>query len=56
MADEVKVRCRNDSSAVGGVFWFMGWLFTIGYLKLTFVKGLLGLLIWPYYLGMFFHK
>jgi hypothetical protein len=35
-----------------GTLWFIGWLFTIGYLKLNFKKGLLGLIIWPYYLGL----
>jgi hypothetical protein len=34
----------------------MGWLFTIGFLKLTFWKGVLAVCIWPYYLGAFFHK
>ncbi|MEO1252384.1 MAG: hypothetical protein AAFW81_08570 [Pseudomonadota bacterium] len=34
-----------------GVLWFIGWLFSIGFLKLGFFKGLLALLIWPYYLG-----
>lgn len=31
--------------------WIIGWLFTIGYAKLSFWQGALGLLIWPYYLG-----
>ena len=31
--------------------WFAGWLFTIGYAKLTFGYGLLALLLWPYFLG-----
>ncbi len=34
-----------------GALWFAGWLFTIGYLHLDFVGGLLGLVLWPYYLG-----
>lgn len=34
-----------------GLIWFIGWLFTIGYLKLTFWTAVLGLIIWPYYLG-----
>lgn len=34
-----------------GVLWFIGWLFTIGFLKLGFWKGVLALLIWPYFLG-----
>ena len=34
--------------------WFALWLFTIGYLNLTFWKGLLALVLWPYYLGVHF--
>jgi hypothetical protein len=34
-----------------GIVWFIGWLFTIGYLNLTFWPGVLALVIWPYYLG-----
>ncbi len=34
-----------------GQVWFMGWLFTIGFLKLTFWKCVLALIIWPYYIG-----
>jgi hypothetical protein len=57
MPDEVKVTCRsNDKGAITGSLWFMGWLFTIGYLKLTFWKGVLALIVWPYFLGAFFHK
>jgi hypothetical protein len=37
-----------------GALWFAGWLFTIGYLKLQFWMGLLGLIIWPYFLGSHF--
>jgi hypothetical protein len=39
-----------------GSFWIVGWLFTIGYLKLAFWKGLLALIVWPYFLGAFFHS
>jgi hypothetical protein len=35
-----------------GVVWFIGWLFTIGYLKLGFWAGALALLIWPYHIGI----
>jgi hypothetical protein len=57
MADEVKVTCRShDSGTIMGSLWFIGWLFTIGYLKLAFWKGVLALFVWPYYLGVFFHK
>lgn len=34
-----------------GIIWFIGWLFTIGYVHLSFWEGVLGLIIWPYYLG-----
>lgn len=41
-----------------GCVWMIGWLFSIGYLKLTFWKGVLAIIIWPYYLGIKFssHK
>ena len=39
-----------------GILWIMGWLFTIGYLKLSFWKGVLAIIIWPYYLGANFNK
>jgi len=32
--------------------WLVGWLFTIGYLKLTFWKAVFALVIWPYYIGV----
>ena len=34
-----------------GSFWTVGWLFTIGFLKLNFLKALLGIFIWAWYLG-----
>lgn len=39
-----------------GVLWFIGWLFTIGYLKLSFGKGLLAIILWPYYLGVHYRN
>ena len=41
----------TQPDALGGL-WFIGWLFTIGYLKLSFGKGLLAIIVWPYYLGI----
>ncbi len=35
-----------------GLAWCAGWLFTIGYLKLTFWAGALALIIWPYDIGV----
>lgn len=37
-----------------GVIWFIGWLFSIGYLKLSFWSAVLGLIVWPYYIGVSF--
>jgi len=37
-----------------GVVFFVGiwaWLFTIGYLHLTFWKGVLAIVLWPVYIG-----
>lgn len=36
-----------------GPIWFIGWLFTLGFLELTFWKGVLAIVVWPYYLGEF---
>jgi len=32
------------------------WLFTIGFLYLTFWKGMLAIVLWPYYLGVQFQR
>jgi hypothetical protein len=40
------------NNPAGGMLWFGGWLFTIGYAQLGFWKAVLGLIIWPYFLGM----
>jgi hypothetical protein len=45
-----KIRIEQHSSI--GLVWFGGWLFTIGFAHLSFIQGLLGLIIWPYYLGV----
>jgi len=44
-------RIRIEQHSFAGGLWFVGWLFTIGVLHLTFWKGVLALLLWPYYLG-----
>lgn len=38
-----------------GALWFLGWLFTIGFLKLAFWKAVLALILWPYYIGIAIH-
>jgi hypothetical protein len=43
-----------DNGGLGGLLWAMGWLFTIGFLQLTFWHGVLAIIIWPYLIGRFF--
>ena len=47
-------RIRVEQHTGTGTLWMFGWLFTIGLLHLTFWKGVLGILLWPYYLGVAF--
>ena len=35
----------------GGVIWFIGWLFTISFVQLVWWKIILGIAVWPFYLG-----
>ncbi|MFZ5982646.1 MAG: hypothetical protein ACOYS2_03715 [Patescibacteria group bacterium] len=32
--------------------WLSGWLFTIGFLGLSFWKGVLAIILWPYFIGV----
>jgi hypothetical protein len=50
--DKAGERIKIEQHSVAGMLWFGGWLFTIGYLHLSFWKGFLGLLLWPYYIGV----
>jgi hypothetical protein len=45
-------KIKIEQHSFSGALWFAGWLFTIGYLHLTFWKGVLALALWPYYLGL----
>ena len=52
MAEEKRFRHRGVAGgAAGGIIWFIGFLFTIGYANLVWWKILLGIIIWPYFLG-----
>ena len=44
-----KIRIEQHSSV--GLAWAAGWLFTIGFLQLSFWHGVLAILLWPYFLG-----
>jgi hypothetical protein len=47
-------RIKIEQHSISGAAWFAGWLFTIGYLQLAFWKGVLTIVLWPYYLGLTF--
>jgi len=44
-------RIRIEQHSAIGMLWFAAWLFTIGFLHLSFWKALLALVVWPFYLG-----
>lgn len=47
-----RIKIEQHSSI--GLLWFVGWLFTIGYLDLGFWRGVLAIIVWPYFLGAHF--
>lgn len=47
-------KIKIENHVFGGGLWIAAWLFTLGFLQLTFWQGLLALLVWPYYLGVYF--
>jgi hypothetical protein len=52
VGDEKQViKSKVEMAGMVGPLWFIGWLFTIGYVGLPFWKGVLALVLWPYYLG-----
>lgn len=44
-------RIKVESHSSTGFLWLSAWLFTIGYLHLTFWKGFFAILLWPFYIG-----
>jgi hypothetical protein len=52
MSDDAKQgRCNTGGAVLSGPIWFIGWLFTIAFVQLPWWKALIGLLLWPYFLG-----
>lgn len=47
-----KVKVENHMFSGG--LWCVGWLFAVGYLQLSFWKGVLAIIVWPYYIGVHF--
>jgi len=52
--EDKKERMRVQPHSCVGFLWFGGWIFTIGYLHLSFWKGVLAILLWAYFLGAHF--
>ena len=47
--ENIKVKVEQHGGK--GAVWIVGWLFTIGFVGLSFGQGVLAIFIWPYYLG-----
>ena len=53
MSSENKPRIiQVETGSLIGTIWFIGYLFTLAFAKLIWWQAILGLAIWPYYLGM----
>ena len=53
--DEKTQKIRVPSNSCGfGLVWIGSWLFTVGFLHLAFWKGVLAIVIWPYYIAAHF--
>ena len=48
---EKNMKIKVEQHTFSGAMWIVGWLFTIGFLHLTFWRGVLAIIIWPYYIG-----
>lgn len=49
-----KIKVENHSFTAFS--WVAGWLFTVGFLQLTFWKGVVAILLWPYFIGQVIHN
>jgi hypothetical protein len=49
--ERISIDLRGAVGELVGALWFIGWLFTLAYGQLAWWQALLGLVIWPYYLG-----
>ena len=44
-------RIHIEQHTFFGMAWFAAWLFTIGFAHLVWWKIILGVVVWPFYLG-----
>jgi len=52
MEHEHKHKGGGPPAAAAGAIWFMGWLFTIAFANLVWWKIIVGIVVWPYFLGL----
>jgi hypothetical protein len=50
--NSVRIDLREAAGELVGALWFIGWLFTLAYAQLAWWQAVLGVVIWPYYLGI----
>ena len=48
MSEKIKI----ENHTFSGGLWIIGWLFTIGFVGLSFWQGVLAIVVWPYFLGV----
>lgn len=46
-----KIKIENHSFTAFS--WFAAWLFTVGFLHLALWKGVLAIVVWPYFIGQY---
>ncbi len=56
MEKESTQRIRIEHHPFLGIGWFAAWLFTVGFLHLSFWKAVFAIVLWPYYLGVNFSR
>jgi hypothetical protein len=49
--EPMRDRNLNVRLETGGL-WYVGWLFTVAFAKLSFWQAILATIAWPYYLGL----
>jgi hypothetical protein len=43
---------KVENGGIMGSIWFIGWLFTLAFANLNWWQAVIGVLLWPYYLGL----
>jgi hypothetical protein len=55
MEERKKWGHQGTAAGLAGTIWFIGWLFTIGFAQLVWWQILLGIVVWPFFLGSALH-